>query len=169
MKKTKFISKTLYVVTSLLAFLYFVTTAYAIGCKTLGINIHYTQKQEVIEYPFTDIPFLLLHDTWRYWIFSFLIPLLFYTLFFFFLSNVFKVFFQPRIFTKSNIIHLKRFYWHNLFASIILMFIAYLFVELETPVFIIVSLHIFLGIFVFILSEIFNQGLHLQNEQDLYI
>jgi hypothetical protein len=26
-----------------------------------------------------------------------------------------------------------------------------------------------LGVFIFILSEIFNQGLSLQNEQDLYI
>jgi hypothetical protein len=30
-------------------------------------------------------------------------------------------------------------------------------------------LHLFLGIFIFIISEIFNQGLTLQNEQDLYI
>ena len=152
-----------------MSFIYGATTLYALVCKLTNINIHYTGKQEIIAYPFTDTPFLILNPTWSYWLFSFLIPILFYALFFFFLANVFKVFLQQRIFIGENIVHLKRFYIHNLFVPVILVFIASFFEEIETPVFIIVALHFFLGVFVFILSDIFRQGLNLQNEQDLYI
>lgn len=169
MLKTKLISKILYIACLIMGLVYLVTTVYALGCKLLGVNMHLEGKKEIIEYPFTHAPFLILEANWYYWVFSFLIPILFYTLFFFFLANVFKVFFRQRIFTASNIIHLKRFYYHNLFLPIVLVGLTAIFVEIETPVFMIVALHLFLGVFVFILSEIFNQGLHLQHEQDLYI
>lgn len=169
MKRTRLISKILYVITLVIASAYFSTTLYAICCKLLDVNIQLVNTQNIIEYPFTDTPFLILDNTWDYWVFSFLLPILFYSLFFLFLSSVFKVFFQQRLFTTSNITHLKRFYFHNLIAPIVFVIIASFFIDIDIPACIIVLLHIFLGVFVFIISEIFSQGINLQDEQDLYI
>jgi hypothetical protein len=169
MKRTKLISRILFAITRILAWLYLVTTIYTIICWLLKINIQQTETQNIIKYPFTDTLFLILDNNLTYLVFTFLLSFLFYTLFFWLLSNVFKVFLQNKLFTVANIVHLKRFYELNLFVPILLVILASFFVEIEKGVFLIIALHLFLGIFVFILSEIFKQGVDLQNEQDLYI
>lgn len=169
MKKTRIISKVLFTATRIMACLYFLTALYAIICWAFNINMKNLEGKNIIEYPFTDTSFLVLDNNLWYWVFSFLLPLLSYALFFWLLSNVFKVFYQKKLFTTQNIIQLKRFYVTNLGLPLLLVILSSFFVEIEMGIFLIVALHLFLGIFIFIISEIFKQGLNLQNEQDLYI
>lgn len=169
MKKTRVLSKLLYAVTKSLAWIYLVIAMYGVFSWFTKTNIQIEDTKAVINYPFTDVSFLILDNNWSYFLFAFLLPVLSYTLFFWLLSNVFKVFYQEKLFTQPNIAHLKRFYSANLILPIVLVAFSSLFIEIDTGIFIIVALHLVLGVFIFIVSEIFNQGLSLQNEQDLYI
>lgn len=169
MKKTKILSKILYAITRSLAFIYMVIALYGTLSWITKSNIQIEATRAVINYPFTDISFLILDNNWSYFLFAFLLPVLSYTLFFWLLSNVFKVFYQEKLFTQPNNAHLKRFYSANLIFPIVLVAFSSFFIEIEKGIFIIVALHLVLGVFIFIISEIFNQGLSLQNEQDLYI
>ncbi|WP_424494149.1 DUF2975 domain-containing protein [Salinimicrobium sp. GXAS 041] len=125
--------------------------------------------QTIITYPFTDVSFLILDSNAEYLIFSFLIPVFAYGLFFWLLSNVFKVFYQDKLFTIENVVHMRRFYLVNIFLPTVLTIFTSFFVQIDRELFLIIILHLVIGVFVFFMSEIFNQGLHLQNEQDLYI
>ncbi len=169
MKKTKILSKILYAITRSLAYIYMVIALYGTLSWITRSNIQIEDTRAVINYPFTDISFLILDNNWSYFLFSFLLPVLSYSLFFWLLSNVFKVFNGEKLFTQPNIVHLKRFYLANLIFPIVLVAFSSFFIEIEKGIFIIVALHLVLGVFIFIISEIFNQGLSLQNEQDLYI
>lgn len=169
MKKTKILSKTLFVITRILAWIYFITTLYGTVGWLTNINTRTDEFNKIIEYPFTDFSFLILDNNLAYLIFAFLLPMLAYTLFFWLLSNVFKVFFQEKLFTQLNILQLKRFYLTNIILPVLLVIFSSFFIEIEIGILMIIALHLFLGVFIFIFSEIFNQGLNLQNEQDLYI
>lgn len=169
MKKTKIISKVLFAVTRVLAWVYFITALYGTVGWLTEINTQTDKVKKIIEYPITDLPFLILDNNLTYLVFAFLLPMLSYTLFFWLLSNVFKVFFQEKLFTQFNIIQLKWFYLTNIILPVLLVIFSSFFIEIEKGIFMIISLHLFLGIFIFIFSEIFKQGLNLQNEQDLYI
>lgn len=169
MKKTRVISKLLYAVTRSISWIYLVIALYGAFSWITKTNIQIEETRAVINYPFTDVSFLILDDNWSYFLFAFLLPVLSYTLFFWLLSNVFKVFYQEKLFTQPNIAHLKRFYLANLIFPLVLVAFSSFFIEIQKGIFIIVALHLVLGIFIFIISEIFNQGLSLQNEQDLYI
>lgn len=169
MKKTKIISKVLFAVTRSLAWIYLVTAVYSIISWFTETNLHFVNDKRIIEYPFTGVSFLILDNNITYLIFNFLLPVFSYVLFFWLLSNVFKVFYQDKLFTDANITHLKRFYVTNIIFPLILVIFSSFFIYIDKGIFVIVALHMFLGIFIFIISEIFNQGLTLQNEQDLYI
>lgn len=169
MKKTKIISKVLFAITIGLAWIYLITALYALICWITETNINFVDDKRIIEYPFTDVSFLILDNNLIYLVFNFMLPVLSYVLFFWLLSNVFKVFYQEKLFTVKNIINLKQFYLTNIVLPIVLVILSSFFIEVEKGIFVIVVLHLFLGIFIFIISEIFNQGLTLQNEQDLYI
>ncbi|MDF0716389.1 DUF2975 domain-containing protein [Muricauda sp. 334s03] len=169
MKKTRVISKILYAVIRSLAWIYLVIALYGAFSWITKTNTQIEDARAVINYPFTDVSFLILDNNWSYFLFAFLLPVLSYTLFFWLLSNVFKVFYQEKLFTQPNIAHLKRFYSANLIFPIVLVAFSSFFIEIGKGIFIIVALHLVLGVFIFIISEIFNQGLSLQNEQDLYI
>ena len=169
MKKTKILSKILYAITRGLAWIYLAIGVYGALSWITKTNIQAEDSRAVINYPFTDISFLILDNDQSYFLFAFLLPVLSYTLFFWLLSNVFKVFYQDKLFTNPNIGHLKRFYLANTTLPIVLVAFSSFFIAIEKGIFIIVALHLVLGIFIFIISEIFNQGLSLQNEQDLYI
>lgn len=169
MKKTKIISKVLFVITRGLSWVYLITALYGTICWITETNIRFENDKRIIEYPLSDFSFLILDNNLSYLVFNFLLPILSYALFFWLLSNVFKVFYQERLFTELNVIYLKRFYLTNIVFPIILVIFSSFFVDIEKEIFVIIALHLFLGIFIFIISEIFNQGLTLQNEQDLYI
>ncbi len=169
MKKTKIISKILYAITKSLAWIYLVIGLYGTFAWITKTNIHIEGTKAIINYPFTDVSFLILDNNLAYFSLSFLMPILSYTLFFWLLSNVSRVFYQDKLFTKPNIRHLKRFYSANIILPVVLVTFSSFFITIEKGIFIITALHLVLGIFIFIISEIFNQGLSLQNEQDLYI
>lgn len=169
MRKTALVSKVLYTITRILAWLYLITGLYGAFSWISKTNIQVQGYQTIINFPFTDSSFLILDSDTPYLLFAFLLPVFSYALFFWLLSRVFKVFFQNRLFTLGNIGHLKRFYMANLFLPTLLIGLSSLFIEIENEIYLIAVLHLFLGIFIFIISEIFNQGLTLQNEQDLYI
>lgn len=169
MKRTKIISKFLFYLTRGLAFIYLLTAFYGSFSWFTKTNIKTEQNQTIIHYPFTEKPFLILESNITYVVFAFLIPVLGYVLFFWLLSNVFKVFYQQKLFTRENIIHLKWFYLANIFLPVVLIIFSSFFIAVEKEIFLIAILHLFLGVFVFFMSAIFNQGLTIQDEQDLYI
>ncbi|USD24719.1 DUF2975 domain-containing protein [Flagellimonas marinaquae] len=169
MKKTRVLSTILYAITRSLAWIYLVIALYGGFAWLTKTNIRTEHTRAIINYPFSDVSFLILDNNWSYFLFAFLLPVSSYTLFFWLLSNVFKVFYREKLFTQPNVAHLKRFYAANLIFPIVLVAFSSFFIEIDKGIFIIVALHLVLGVFIFIISEIFNQGLSLQNEQDLYI
>ena len=172
MQNVKTVSKILFYVTRFLAILYFSISAHSI--ISLLTKWSLTTKDDgkyfQICYPFTQKPFLVGNNNLGYMIFNFLLPLSLYGLFFLLVSNVFKVFFQPKLFTLNGIKHLKWFYLANLILPSLSVLLASIFTnEVEDPFEFLIMIHFILGVFAYFLSAIFNQGLSLQNEQDLYI
>ncbi|WP_394333086.1 DUF2975 domain-containing protein [Arenibacter nanhaiticus] len=163
------ISKILFFVTRILGGLYLITGIYGAFSWATSTNLQIKNNRTIVNYPFTEKSFLILDSNTTYLVFSFLIPVFAYGLFFWLLSNVFKVFYQRKLFMAENIVHLRRFYLTNVFLPILLTTFTSFFMQIDRELFLIVILHLFLGVFVFFMSEIFNQGLTLQNEQDLYI
>jgi hypothetical protein len=96
-------------------------------------------------------------------------PLGLYGAFFWWASNVFKVFFQSKLFTQPNIVHLRRFYLLNLTVPIAATVLSSFFVPVEGVIWILVIVHLTLGTFVYFLAAMFQQGVNLQREQDLII
>lgn len=81
----------------------------------------------------------------------------------------FQSIYSTKAFTKDNISELRRFYIYNIFFPLPVAILASFFVEVESIVWGLVFIHFMLGIFCLFLANIFSQGLHLQNEQDLFI
>jgi hypothetical protein len=104
-----------------------------------------------------------------YIVFYFLVPLIFYGLFFLLLGNVFRVFYQPRLFTAKAVRHLQVFYLGNFIVPLLVMLSTALFATLDEMHIVLTALHYVVGIFAYFLAAIFRQGVQLQNEQDLYI
>ena len=83
---------------------------------------------------------------------------------------MFSVFKQPKLFTKYGVNRLKWFYLANIFVPILTILLATIFAkEKEEGLAWGAIIHFFLGVFAFFFAALFKQGLHLQNEQDLYI
>ncbi|MCT2560932.1 DUF2975 domain-containing protein [Chryseobacterium herbae] len=171
MNQTKIIAKILYYICTVLSAGYLITFVYSIVCLLTGYAITpYKDNMFVhINYPFTEQPFLNIEHNYSYIIFSFSLVLISYGIFFWFSAKVFKVFFQSKLFTKENILQLKRFYLYNIFIPLPIVILASFFVEVESMIWGLVFIHFMLGIFCLFLANIFKQGLHLQNEQDLFI
>jgi hypothetical protein len=171
MKKAKLVCKLLSNILFITGILYGAMTLYSALCIFTGWNITpYGEGNYLhINYPFTNQPFLNIDNNTSYMLFSFLIPLALYTLFFLFTSKVFKVFYQPRIFTHDNLKHLKRFYLLNLILPLPVIVISGIFTDVESTMWLLVVVHFILGVFTFLTSLIFQQGLKLQHEQDLFI
>ncbi|MFN1217716.1 DUF2975 domain-containing protein [Chryseobacterium kwangjuense] len=171
MNQTKIISKILYYICSVLSVGYLVMVAYSVFCLATGYGITpYKNGQYIhINFPFTQQPFLNIEDNYPYIIFSFLSVLTSYGIFFWLSAVVFRIFFQEKLFTADHIRQLTIFYRYNIFIPLPLVILASFFVEVESVVWGLVFIHFMLGIFCLFLANIFKQGLHLQNEQDLFI
>jgi Protein of unknown function (DUF2975) len=172
MQNVKTVSKILFYITRFLAIFYFTISAHStIALLTKWSLITKDNgKYFQICYPFTQKPFLLGDNNLGYMIFNFLLPLSLYGLFFLLVSNVFKVFFQPKLFTTNGVKHLKRFYLANLILPSLAVLLASIFTnKVEDPAEFLIMIHFILGVFAYFLAAIFKQGLSLQNEQDLYI
>ncbi|MGG5210238.1 DUF2975 domain-containing protein [Chryseobacterium sp. MIQD13] len=171
MNQTKIISRILYYICIILSAGYLISLIYSAFCLATGFAVTpYKNGQFLhINYPFTEEPFMNIENNYPYIIFSFLLVLVSYGIFFWLSALVFRVFFQSKLFTKENILQLKRFYMYNIFIPLPVVITASLFVEVESIIWGLVFIHFMLGIFCLFLANIFKQGLHLQNEQDLFI
>jgi hypothetical protein len=171
MNQSKSISKILYYLCILLSVGYLITFVYSVFCLLTGFAVTpYKENLYLhINYPFTEQPFLNIENNCPYIILSFLMVLFTYGIFFWLSAKVFRVFFQAKLFTEENILQLKIFYTYNIFFPLPIVIVASFFVEVESVIWGLVFIHFMLGIFCFFLANIFKQGLHLQNEQDLFI
>ncbi len=172
MKNVKIMASVLFYVTRLVAILYLVTVLYSLTTLLSEWSFVTRENGEYfsIMYPFTQTPFLNGENNWAYKAFNFLIPIGFYGVFFLLLSNVFKVFKQPKLFTQYGVDQLKWFYLANLTLPLLTILLASIFAGgIEEGLGWVAVIHFFLGVFAYFLAAIFKQGLHLQNEQDLYI
>lgn len=172
MKNVKIIAAILFYVTRFVAILYLITTLYSlISILTEWSFITREDgKYFSVCYPFSETPFLNGENNWGYKIFNFLIPIGFYGLFFLLVSNVFNVFKQVKLFTEYGVRQLKYFYLSNIYIPPFTILLAAIFAgDIEEGLEWVAIIHFFLGVFTYFLAAIFKQGLHLQNEQDLYI
>lgn len=171
MKNVKTISKILFYLTRFLAVFYLWMSAHSLVALLTdwSLILHEANTKFKICLPFTEKPFLLGMYDWNYITFGFLIPIALYGLFFWLLSNFFKVFSQAKLFTVENHLHLRRFYLSNLIIPILTLIAASVFIEIEEEAQVMVAFHALLGIFAYFIAAIFQQGINLQKEQDLYI
>lgn len=171
MNRVKIIARILNILCLVLAVFYLTTMAYSVFALITGNGTtpYGEDKYLHINFPFTDTPFLNVDNNLPYIICSFLAVLLFYGLFFLLTAKVFRIFYQPRLFTLPHIADLRRFYLFNLFVPGIATLLSLLFVPVESMIWGLILVHILLGIFAYFLAAIFKQGLQLQNEQDLFI
>lgn len=170
MNSVKVTAKILLYLSRLLSFLYFITFIYALISlegRPGSVFLHDADQQFTIYFPFTHIPFLLgFYNPMYIWL-EFLPLFLLYAIFFLMLSYVFEAFTQKRLFTLRGYNHLRIFYWSNLTIPVVMLFLTELLSEASFDAWNIVGLHLLLGIFIFFMAAIFNQGLKLQDEQDL--
>ncbi|MES2776520.1 MAG: DUF2975 domain-containing protein [Bacteroidota bacterium] len=171
MGNVKLISRILFYFTRVIAAFYFIMAAYAAMTLVTGWSISFRESGKYFQVliPFTKTPILNGDNNLPYIFFEFLGPLSLYGLFFWLLGNVFKVFFQPRLFTGNGIKHLKRFYLGNFIVPGVMVLIVSLIDNPGTEGISVIILHAIIGVFAYFLAAIFKQGLNLQNEQDLII
>ncbi len=169
MKQSKLIARVLHYLCYVLAIGYLGAFIYSTFCLVTGYGITARKQNLQILYPFTDHTFLIAENNLNYIIFSFLLPLLLYGIFFLLSTRLFKVFFQPKLFTKKNVSELRLFYIFNIFIPLPSVIMASFFVSTETFIWLLVFIHFILGILGYFFASIFKQGLQLQDEQDLYI
>jgi hypothetical protein len=171
MNSAKLISRILFYLTRFLSVAYFGMSLLSFIALSSGWGLGYKENGKYFQvyYPFTSTPFLNGDYNTTYIIFYFLLPITLYGLFFLLVSNVFKVFFQPKLFTHYGIKHLRRFYLANLIIPGLSLLLISIFAEVEDSMVILVALHCILGVFAFLLAAIFRQGVTLQKEQDLII
>lgn len=170
-KKSTSIAKILYLISRALALIYFIFLSYSLFCLLTGIHMKISGNGQTasILYPFSESPLLNLENHKSYLIFGFALPLLLYAFFFLVASDVFKVFTLERLFTKENIKYLRLFYSINLFLPLPISVLCSFFIEIPNGLWVLLLVHFILGVFIYFLTEIFTQGIGLQDEQDLYI
>lgn len=171
MTTVRFVSKILFYLARFLAIVYFWMAAHSAIALATGWSLLFKDNGKYFQicFPFTQKSFLLGDYNLPYIILDFIGPLSLYGLFFLLLSNVFRVFFQPKLFTEYGIKHLKRFYLANFTLPSLVVLLASIFSILDEGVFVLVLLHAILGIFAYFIAAIFQQGVQLQTEQDLII
>ncbi|TGD58920.1 DUF2975 domain-containing protein [Flavobacterium humi] len=171
MKLVRIISAFLFYMARILAIGYLISTFHlfvstAFKLPTLKILEH---NRFVVYYPFTEKGFLLGSEYTFSYVTEMVATIGFYGLFFWLLSNVFHTFRQSPLFTKRGIRNLKLFCGINLVVSPVLFGLLSMFSHEDLPFFGMIVAHAIIGIFAYFLTAIFNEGVGLQNEQDLYI
>lgn len=171
MGKTKLIAKVILLFSRVLAIAYLLMAVYSGICLTTKswVSPYGDGKYLHINYPFSQMPFLNVDNNTNYIIFSFLLPILLYALFFWVTANLFAVFSRPKLFTHSNLLALKKFYLLNWLLPFPAIIISSFFVEIINMIWLLAVIHGIFGIFAWMVAAIFKQGLQLQKEQDLFI
>jgi hypothetical protein len=171
MNNVKTISRILFYITRAFAFFYFACVLLSSIELLSGwwLNFYENDKYFQVCLPFTETPLLNGDYNPPYILFEFLMPLFLYGLFAFWLGNVFKVFFQPKLFTANSIKHLQRFYLANFIIPALMVGVVSFIDQPEISFVMVIVLHAVIGVFAYFLAAIFKKGVNLQNEQDLII
>jgi hypothetical protein len=170
MKTVRFVSKVLLAISRVLAAGYLLSFILSLVALSTGWSLNLVEHNSRFEicYPFTRLPFLLGEYNSGY-IIMFLLLLGLYTLFFFLVSKVFTVFTQSKLFTAYGIRQLKVFYLGNLILPLLSAVLVSVVYKIESPVEILVILHMLLGVFTYFMAAIFQEGYNLQSEHDLIL
>lgn len=171
MKPVKFISVIGLFLSRILSVAYLATALYILcsvvfRLSTLQLLAH---NRFAICYPFTAKPFLLGSDFSTAYILEMVLLIAFYGIFFWLLSNVFKTFRQKKLFTTQGIQRLKAFYITNLLICPVIFLILSIYSIEDYPYIAMIMAHGIMGIFALFIAAIFEQGVHLQKDQDLFI
>ncbi len=172
MNKVRFISKILYLICKVLLIGYglsFLHALIALTFKTSSLNIIDEGKRFEIYFPFGKVSFLIGYFEKGYIIFGFLMVLGLYAIFFHLLSNFFKAFASEKLFSIQNLKYLNWFSYSNLTVPIIAVLMASFVMPIEDEISALALMHVLLGVFAYFLAAIFQQGLKIQNDQDLII
>lgn len=172
MNTVKPIAKLLLHISRLLAVVYFITFVYALVTLTFksgSLHLSADLKQFEIFFPSTHTPFLLGFYNGQYIWLEFLPLFILYAVFFLLLSYVFFTFTQHKLFTHKGYNYLRIFYIANFTVPVLMLLLTELLAEASFDAWAIVGFHILLGVFIFFMAAIFEQGLKIQNEQDLII
>lgn len=171
MKFVKTISSILYFIVKIISFGYLLTAFYVlINCAFKAPFFEILENNRfAVNFPFTTKHFLLGSEYTFEYVSEMVLGIGLYGAFFYVLSGVFNAFRQEKLFTHFGIKNLKYFYVFNLlfypFFAIIWSLIS---VE-DFPFFAMITAHLIMGVFIFFMNAIFEQGVKLQNEQDLFI
>ncbi|UOK41387.1 MULTISPECIES: DUF2975 domain-containing protein [Flavobacterium] len=171
MKLVRIIASYLHIVVKIVAVAYLLTAFYAlINCVFEGPFFERMEENRfAINFPFTNQHFLLGSEFTLEYVSEMVLGLALYGLFFWVLGNVFKTFKQERLFTKDGLRNLKQFYQFNLLLyPVVAVLWSVISIE-DFPFLAMIVAHAIMGVFIFFMAAIFQQGVSLQNEQDLYI
>lgn len=171
MKLVRFISTVAFYLTRILAAGYILTALHLVVSVVFDLSTlkHLEKGRFAICYPFTDKYFLLGSSFTAAYVIEMVLLIAFYGIFFWLLSNVFYTFRQTRLFTAQGIHNLKLFYVINLHVCPVLFLILSVYSTEDYPYLIMTSAHGIMGIFALFIAAIFQQGVSLQNDQDLII
>lgn len=171
MKNIKIIASVLHYVFIIVAFGYIITALYAL--LNCAFEAPFFEKlannRFAINFPFSTKHFLLGSEFSIKYVAEMVLGIALYGIFFYVLSGVFNAFMQQKLFTHHGIKNLKRFYIFNLIIYPIFVLIWYLLSVEDFPFIGMIVAHAIMGFFILFLSAIFEQGVKLQNEQDLFI
>lgn len=171
MKSVKIIASVLHYAFKIIAFGYVVTAFYTlISCILQTSSFEQLEGNRfAINFPFSSKHFLLGSEFTVEYVSEMVLGITLYGVFFWVLSGVFNAFKQEKLFTHFGIKKLKQFYIFNLFIYPICTIIwSFITVE-DFPFLGMIVAHLIMGLFIFFMSAIFQQGVKLQNEQDLFI
>lgn len=170
MKTVRFVARFLLALSRMLAVGYLISFLLSLVALTSGwsLNLVSENRRFEIYYPFTKVPYLLGEYNPGYML-MFLLLLGLYAIFFFLVGNVFKVFTRSKLFTTYGIRQLRNFYLGNLIMPICAGAVIAICYGFESPMVILVILHMILGVFTYFMAAIFEQGLVLQSENDLIL
>ena len=171
MNTVRIFARILFYITRFLSLVYFVMAAHSLIALVTkwSLTLREGGRYFAVNFPFTQQAYLLGDYNLPYIIFDFLVPLGGYGLFFLLVSNIFKAFFQPKLFTVYGVTQLRRFYVVNFILPGVAILLASFFSEVEDMAIVLIVLHFILAVFAYFMSAIFKQGVNLQNEQDLFI
>lgn len=171
MKSVKIIASILEKIVKLIALGYLLTALYTlINCSFRAPFFEILDSNRfAINFPFTKQHFLLGSQYTFAYVTEMVLGIGVYGLFFWVLGNVFKAFKQERLFTKNGLTYLKQFYWFNLGLYPVIAVVWSMISEEDFPFIAMIIAHSIMGVFIYFMSAIFEQGVNLQNEQDLYI
>lgn len=171
MNQVRIISTGLFFITRILAVPYIATTIYLIIIfvfRPSFLNIIEGGRRFEVFYPFTQTPYLIGYNE-TFYIAEMIAFIGLYGIFFWLLGTVFQTFREKKLFSLRAVKRLKTFYLVNFLVPLPILILHVVFsYEIVTTIFFSL-LHAVLGVFTYFMAAIFKQGLHLQNEQDLYI